>query len=126
MADDGYVLRPAGVEVVLRDGEGVLEGGGGFDHRGDEAGRDVPFDVAVEEPDAWRGDELAGVLKGWRHWRGESIVGDLSGLSALKRRTMLPIGRTMKVSRLIGTAGKVSLPTYSPASSSERTTAWKA
>ena len=36
---------------------------------------------------------------------------DLSGLSALKRRTMLPIGRTMKVSRLIGTAGKVSFPT---------------
>ena len=52
--------------MVLRDGEGVLEGGGGFDHRGDEAGGDVPFDVAVEEPDAWRGEKLAEVLKGSR------------------------------------------------------------
>ena len=31
-----------------------LEGEGGFDEGGDEAGGDVPFDVAVEEPDAWR------------------------------------------------------------------------
>ena len=36
------------------DGEaGLLEGGGGFDEGGDEAGGDVPFDVAVEEPDAF-------------------------------------------------------------------------
>ena len=53
---------------------------------------------------------------------GEIGKGDLSGLSALKRRTMFPIGRTIIVSRLMGTAGSVSLPTYSPASSSERTT----
>lgn len=69
-----------------------------------------------------RGEERSqlGLLGRGRYgWR------DLSGLSALKRRTMLPIGRTMKVSRLIGTAGKVSFPTYSPASSSDRTTAWK-
>ena len=33
------------------------------------------------------------------------------GLSARKRRTMLPFGFTMNVSRRIGTAGKVSLPT---------------
>jgi len=37
--------------------------------------------------------------------------GDLSGLSARNRSTMLPFGRTMKVSRRIGTAGNVSLPT---------------
>lgn len=35
------------------DGEGFLEGEGRFDHGGDEAGGDVPFYVAVEEPDAW-------------------------------------------------------------------------
>lgn len=52
--------------------------------------------------------------------------GDLSGLSALNLRTMFPIGRTIKVSRLIGTAANVSLPTYFPASLSERAAAWKA
>lgn len=41
--------------MVFGDGGGVLEEGGGFDEGGDEAGRDVPFDVAVEEPGAWRG-----------------------------------------------------------------------
>ena len=40
--------------MVRRDGEGGLEEGGSFNHGGDEAGGDVPFDVAVEEPDAWR------------------------------------------------------------------------
>ena len=54
VADDGDILRLASVEVVWRDGEGVLERGGGFNHRRDQAGRDVPFNVAVEEPDAWR------------------------------------------------------------------------
>lgn len=34
---------------------------------------------------------------------------DLSGLSALKRRTIFPNGRTMNVSRLIGIVGNVSL-----------------
>ena len=53
---------------------------------------------------------------------GEIGEGDLSGLSALKRRRIFPIGRTIIVSRLMGTAGSVSLPTYPPASSSERTT----
>lgn len=38
--------------MVGGDGEGCLEGFGGFDHGCDEAGGDVPFDVAVEEPDA--------------------------------------------------------------------------
>ena len=33
--------------------DGVLQVQGRFDHGGDEAGRNVPFDVAVEEPDAW-------------------------------------------------------------------------
>lgn len=41
--------------MVRGDGEGGLEEGGGFDEGGDEAGGEVPFDVAVEEPDAWRG-----------------------------------------------------------------------
>lgn len=41
--------------MVFGDGSGVLEEGGGFDEGGDEAGRDVPFNVAVEEPGAWRG-----------------------------------------------------------------------
>ena len=36
---------------------------------------------------------------------------DLSGLSARKRRTMFPPGRTMRVSRRIGTLGKVTFPT---------------
>ena len=40
-----------------RDCEGGvgLEGEGGFDHGDGEAGGHVPFYVAVEEPDAWRG-----------------------------------------------------------------------
>ena len=36
---------------------------------------------------------------------------NLSGLSARNLKTMLPFGRTVNVSRLIGTAGKVSFPT---------------
>lgn len=55
IAGGGDVLGFAGVEVGWWDGEGLLEEGGGFDDGGDKAGRDVPFDVAVEEPDAWRG-----------------------------------------------------------------------
>ncbi len=39
--------------MIGRDCECFLEGGGCFDHGGYEAGGDVPFDVAVEEPDAW-------------------------------------------------------------------------
>ena len=55
VADDGDILRLAGGVVVGGDGEGGgLEEGGGFDHCCDEAGCEVPFDVAVEEPDAWR------------------------------------------------------------------------
>lgn len=38
--------------MVGRDGEGALEEGGGFDHGGDEAGGDVPFDMAMKEPDS--------------------------------------------------------------------------
>ena len=34
------------------EGVGGLEGSGGFDEGGHEAGGDVPFYVAVEEPDA--------------------------------------------------------------------------
>lgn len=66
--------------------------------------------------------------RGWDVGRGEVARGrgDLSGLSALKRRTILPIGRTIKVSRLIGTAANFSLPLYWPASLSERAAAWKA
>ena len=52
--------------------------------------------------------------------------GDLSGLSALNRRTMFPIGCTINVSLFIGTAANVSLPAYLPASSLERAAAWKA
>ncbi len=54
VADGGDALRLAGVVVVLGDGEGGLQDVGGFDEGGDEAGGDVPFDVAMEEPDAWR------------------------------------------------------------------------
>lgn len=41
----------AGLVVVCGDGEGFLELQGRFDDGGDQARRDVPFDVAVEEPD---------------------------------------------------------------------------
>ena len=49
-----------------------LEGEGRFDHGGDEAGGDVPFDVAVEEPDAWRGGRgvSLGVGSGFWGWTG--------------------------------------------------------
>lgn len=75
VADGGDVLRGAGGEVVWGDGEGGLEEGGGFDDGCDEAGGDVPFDVAVEKPDAWRegGGVLAGGVDRWVGWRG--IVG---------------------------------------------------
>ena len=49
----GDVLVVAGVDVVLGDGEpGGLQLAGGFDECHDETGDHVPFDVAVEEPDA--------------------------------------------------------------------------
>ena len=48
------MLRFTSVVMVGWDDEGVLEEGWGFDHGGDEAGGEVPFVVAVEEPDAWR------------------------------------------------------------------------
>ena len=38
--------------MVGGDGKGGLEEGGGFDHGCNEAGGEVPFDVAVEEPNA--------------------------------------------------------------------------
>ena len=38
--------------MILRDLETLLDLVGGFDHGRDEAGSDVPFNVAVEEPDA--------------------------------------------------------------------------
>ena len=53
--------------MVRGEGEGAggLEAGGIFDHGCDEAGCDVPFDVAVEEPDAWRVIvSLCGVIAG--------------------------------------------------------------
>lgn len=34
------------------DGESLLQLGGCFDEGGDEAGDDVPFDVAMEQPDS--------------------------------------------------------------------------
>ena len=55
-----------------------------------------------------RGGE--GVSCGFGGFEGV-LGGNLSGLSARNLRTMLPFGRTVNVSRLIGTAGKVSLPT---------------
>lgn len=70
----------------------------------------------MEGDDGWGGGE----------GRHRGMKGDLSGLSALKRKTIFPIGLTMKVSRLIGIAANVSLPTYWPASSSERAAAWNA
>ena len=87
---------------------GLLEGEGRFDHGGDEAGGDVPFDVAVEEPDAWRGGGNVSLRGGLGD--GERERGNLSGLLARKRNTMFPFGRTVKVSLRIGTAGKVSFP----------------
>ncbi len=53
VSDGGGILFSAGGEMVGGDGEAGLEGGGGFDEGGDEAGGDVPFDVAMEEPDAF-------------------------------------------------------------------------
>lgn len=73
-----------------------------------------------------------GILEGGDGWNDEEggraggTKGDLSGLSALKRKTIFPIGFTMRVSRLMGTAANVSLPTYWPASSAERAAAWNA
>ena len=108
----GDVLIVAGVDVVLWDGQtGGLKIHGCFDEGHDETGDHVPFDVAVEKPDACR--EMLVRLRfevdkwrmKWRKCKGE----DLSGLSALKRSTMLPFGRTMNVSRLIGVVGSVSL-----------------
>ncbi len=63
--------------MVGGDGEGGLEVCGGFDHGGDEAGGDVPFDVAVEEPDAGvvcskSQDDVAV----WRGHKGISFHGD--------------------------------------------------
>ena len=50
-----------------------MEGEGGFDEGGDEAGGDVPFDVAVEEPDAWRvGVSLRGR---WREGKLIRVIG---------------------------------------------------
>ena len=45
--------------MVGGDGEGGLEKWGCFDHGGDEAGSEMPFDVAMEEPDAWRGGSVS-------------------------------------------------------------------
>ena len=39
--------------MILRDLDFLLHGERRFDHRGDEAGGDVPLDMAVEEPDTW-------------------------------------------------------------------------
>ena len=50
---DRQILLRAGVEMGLRDSEGFLQGEWGFDHCCDEARGDMPFDVAVKEPDAW-------------------------------------------------------------------------
>lgn len=41
-------------EVVLGDGDLLLQLGGGLDEGGHQAGDDVPLDVAVEQPDACR------------------------------------------------------------------------
>lgn len=61
----------------LWDLEGLLEGGGGFDHGGDEAGRDVPFDVAVEEPDARViGAEAQDYVAVWADHEGIAAHGD--------------------------------------------------
>lgn len=39
--------------MVLRDGQRLLQGQGGFDKGGGEPRVEMPLDVAVEEPDAW-------------------------------------------------------------------------
>lgn len=98
--------------MVLRDGEGVLQICGRFDHGGDEAGGDVPFDMAVEEPDAWRTWRVSLDCNSYSVVKARQGKGwHLSGLSALKRMTKLPWGRTIKTSLRIGTFGNVSLPT---------------
>ena len=48
----GQFRSDAAIDVVAWDSDGLLEDIGGFDHGGDEARGDVPFDMAVEEPDA--------------------------------------------------------------------------
>lgn len=49
----GQLLSDAAIDMVAGDADGLLEDIGRFDHGGDQARGDVPFDVAVEEPDAW-------------------------------------------------------------------------
>lgn len=53
VALSGNIGLLARLEVSGRDGERLLQLGGRF-HKGcDEAGNDVPFDVAVEQPDSY-------------------------------------------------------------------------
>ena len=63
--------------MVRWEGDGVLQVQGCFDHGGDEAGRDVPFDVAVKEPDAWVvGAEAEDDVAVWGRHEGISLHRD--------------------------------------------------
>ena len=53
VASGGDLLARTGVKVVLWYLERLLELRRRLDHGGDEAGCDVPFNVAVEQPDTW-------------------------------------------------------------------------
>ena len=66
-------------QMVRWDLQILLEEFGRFDQSGGEACFDVPFDVAVEEIDAWVSGQLAAVILERKR--------NLSGLSALYRRT---------------------------------------
>ena len=46
------LLGNAAINVIARDTDGFLQDIGGFNHGGDQARGNVPFDMAVEEPDA--------------------------------------------------------------------------
>ena len=82
--------------MVLGDGEGGLELVGGLDHGGDETGGDVPFDVAVEEPDAWREEtDVSGVMK------------ELRGIGRMMMMMMMMMGRWVQESK--GKGGQVRL-----------------
>lgn len=52
ISSDRLALVAAHLVMVLWDGEGLLQLLGRFDHGCDEPGIDMPFYVAVEQPDA--------------------------------------------------------------------------
>lgn len=136
VAGHGDSTGRAGIEVLLRERDCLLQLEGRLDHCRDQTGRDVPLDVAVEQPDTLIMGENTNALVS-RHFcadrtrgvvvkvkEGGRMFGNSPGLSALKRMTMLPVGSRTSVSRRIGIAGKLDDEGFSsskvPTSASER------